>query len=223
MPTLRDEESRTPRLPAKAPRLHSTLQFSPGWLCSSPVAIPRSSPLAWLPSLPPNNPVPSSFPQDTSAFPLPHPADIQYFPPVPDVCPQDLHAQKLKLPMSGNDYALSVQTAEWKGRKHPPGAVSRGKSRGVGAHRCPHPRLPWGWRRPPCAPGKAQPEKSRSPSPSPPWKKEGWPGAPYLAELPRFYILLLPFVKFQMETSNISRGNQPNIGQCVKSKRMAEL
>lgn len=54
-------------------------------------------------------------------------------------------------------------------------------------------------------------------------KKEGWPGAPYLAELPRFYILLLPFVKFQMETSNISRGNQPNIGQRVKSKRMAEL
>lgn len=61
------------------------------------------------------------------------------------------------------------------------------------------------------------------PSPSPPMKKEGWPGAPYLAELPRFYILLLPFVKFQMETSNISRGNQPNIGQRVKSKRMAEL
>lgn len=26
-----------------------------------------------------------------------------------------------------------------------------------------------------------------------------------------------------METSNISRGNQPNIGQRVKSKRMAEL
>lgn len=60
-------------------------------------------------------------------------------------------------------------------------------------------------------------------SPSPPRKKEGWPGAPYLEELPRFYILLLPFVKFQMETSNISRGNQPNIGQRVKSKRMAEL
>lgn len=77
--------------------------------------------------------------------------------------------------------------------------------------------------RPPCAPGKAQPEKSRSPSPSPLWKKERWPGAPYLAALPRFYILLLPFVKFQMETSNISRGNQPNIGQRVKSKRMAEL
>lgn len=77
--------------------------------------------------------------------------------------------------------------------------------------------------RPPCAPRKAQPEKSRSLFPSPPRKKEGWPGAPYLAELPRFYILLLPFVKFQMETSNISRGNQPNIGQRVKSKRMAEL
>lgn len=66
-------------------------------------------------------------------------------------------------------------------------------------------------------------EKSCPPSPSPLRKKEGWPGAPYLAELPRFYILLLPFVKFQMETSNISRGNQPNIGQRVKSKRMAEL
>lgn len=149
LPTLRAEESRTPGLPAEAPRLRSTWQFSPGCLCSSPVAIPRSSSLAWLPSPPAKNPVPSSLPQDTSAFPPPHPAGIQHFPPALDVCPQDPHAQKLKLPMSGNDYALSVQIAEWKGRKHPPGAVSRGKSRGVGAHRCPHRRLPWGWRQTP--------------------------------------------------------------------------
>lgn len=110
---------------------------------------PRSSSLAWLPSPPAKDPVPSSLPQDTSAFPPPHPAGIQHFPPALDVCPQDLHAQKLKLPMSGNDYALSVQIAEWKGRKHPPGAVSRGKSRGAGAQRCPHRRLPWGWRQTP--------------------------------------------------------------------------
>lgn len=76
---------------------------------------------------------------------------------------------------------------------------------------------------PPALKAKRSPEKSRPPSPSPLRKKERWLGAPYLAELPRFYILLLPFVKFQMENSNISRGNQPNIGQRVKSKRMAEV
>lgn len=63
----------------------------------------------------------------------------------------------------------------------------------------------------------------RSPHPSPLQEKEGLSGAPYLAELPRFYILLLPFVKFQMESRDISRGNQPNIGQRVESKRQSSL
>lgn len=116
---------------AVQPRL--ALQLS----CRDPPPAPLPSP-----SPPAQNPVPSSLPQDTSASPPPHPADI-------DVCPQDLHAQKLKLPMSGHDYALSVQIAEWKGREHPPGGVSRGKSGAGGAHGCPHRRLPWGWRQTP--------------------------------------------------------------------------
>lgn len=76
----------------------------------------------------------------------------------------------------------------------------------------------------PALEAKRSPEKSCLPS-SLPSEEEGKGGREPLTlqSSPRFYILLLPFVKFQMETSNISRGNQPNIGQRVKSRRMAQL
>lgn len=82
--------------------------------------------------------------------------------------------------------------------------------------------------RPPVPDARRIPEKSRPPPPSRSSllrEKEGQSGGgvPYLVELPRFYILLLPFVKFQMGSSNISRGNQTNIGQRVKSKRQSSL
>lgn len=106
-----------------------------------------------------------------------------------------------------------------------PGAVSRGKKQS--SPPLPTPRDG----ETPGARCKAHPREVASPPPSPspslPAKGEGRAagggGVPYLVELPRFYILLLPFVKFQMESSNISRGNQTNIGQRVKSKRQSSL
>lgn len=86
LPKLQAEESRTPGLPAKAPRLRSTLQFSPGWLCSSPVAIPRSSSLAWLPSPPGTTQSPAPSPRTQMRFPLRILQASIFFPPPLHVC-----------------------------------------------------------------------------------------------------------------------------------------
>lgn len=92
--------------PVEAPQIRSTLQYSPASLCSS---VQRCPP-AFSPR---NNPLLISFPQDRIAF-TPHlPASCRHhcFPPPLDVCPQDLHARKLKLPMAGSNYAPSLQIA----------------------------------------------------------------------------------------------------------------
>lgn len=205
--------------PVEAPQIRSTLQYSPASLCSS---VQRCPP-AFSPR---NNPLLISFPQDRIAF-TPHlPASCRHhcFPPPLDVCPQDLHARKLKLPMAGSNYAPSLQIAvrsREEGRGEGGGVENLLRVLFLGAKSnrrwCP-PML-----HPPMDGETPQRASRRSPHPSPPREKEGLSGAPYLAELPRFYILLLPFVKFQMESSDISRGNQPNIGQRVESKRQSSL
>lgn len=86
LPKLQAEEFRTPGLPAKAPQLRSTLQFSPGWLCSSPVAIPRSSSLAWLPSPPGTTQSPAPSPRTQIHFPLRILQTSNIFPPPLHVC-----------------------------------------------------------------------------------------------------------------------------------------
>lgn len=82
LPALRAEESRTPGLPAKAPRLRSTSQLS---LCSSPPRSPAPLPLPACLLLPKQQPSPqlvSPGHEGVSPPPLlntPHPAGTDIF------------------------------------------------------------------------------------------------------------------------------------------------
>lgn len=204
LPKLRAEESRTPRLPAKAPQLRSTLQFSPGWLCSSPIAIPLLFPLLAAFS-PRNNPVPSSFPQNTNAFPPPQPADIKYFSTAASRLPQDPHARKLKLPMAGSDYALSVQIAERR-RRNILRVLFPGAKAGKGVPTAAPSLPPLGMERgpPPALKAKRSPKKSCPPFSLPSHEEGRVAGSPLPCRAPQ--VLYPPSSLCQ-----IPNGNQQHI------------
>lgn len=184
LPALRAEESRTPKLPAKAPRFRSTSQLSPGCLCSSPPLSPAPLPLPACLLLPKQQPSPQLVsPQGTKAFlppPLSTPRILQapIFSTAARCLPAGPACTKVKT-SRGRERLCSISPNCRVGRERRGGGRAKTSCRvlfpGVksrAAHRCPPP----GMGRPPVPDARCIPEKSRpppSPSPSLPAKGEG--------------------------------------------------